>query len=137
MFKSSKSITPLTATLLTGISKFIKIFLMAAFIVAAVQSPTFAANTETIQVVNQTDKTIVSIEGVVFNRKWNGKDLLGNNVLYDGGTMNIHYDPKFQSFNLRITFEDGKRVTWNKVIFKGAARLILYNEGGTYKYVRQ
>lgn len=115
----------------------LKTFLFAAFIVAAVQSSTFAANTETIEIRNQTDNTIVSIEGVVFNRKWNGKDLLGNNVLYDGGTMNIHYDPKFQSFNLRITLEDGKHVTWNKVVFRGAARLILYREGGTYKYVRQ
>lgn len=130
--------TPSTATRLTGnLAKVVKVFMLVVFIVAAVQSPALAANTETIEIRNQTDNTIVSIEGVVFNRKWNGKDLLGNNVLYDGGTMNIHYDPKFQSFNLRITLEDGKRVTWNKVVFKGAARLILYREGGTYKYVRQ
>ena len=130
--------TPSTATRLTGnLAKVVKVFMLVVFIVAAVQSPALAANTSTIELRNQTGETIVTVEGVAFYNKWNGKDLLRNSVLYDGGTMNIHYDPKVQSFNLRITLEDGKHVTWNKVVFRGAARLILYREGGTYKYVRQ
>lgn len=44
-------------------------------------------DTEKIEVRNQTDNTIVAVECVAFKNKWNGKDLLGDKILYDGGAM--------------------------------------------------
>ena len=115
----------------------VRTFVLTAFLVAATQTSAFAANTEKIEVRNQTDNTIVAVECVAFKNKWNGKDLLGDKILYDGGTMNIRYSPNVRYFNLRITLESGQHVTWNKIDFNGVDRLILYRVGGQYKYVRQ
>ncbi|MBR1806637.1 MAG: hypothetical protein IJ774_09685 [Selenomonadaceae bacterium] len=120
-----------------ALATLVRVFVLTALIVATTQTSAFAANTENIEVRNQTDNTIVAVECVAFNNKWNGKDLLGDNILYDGGTMNIRYSPNVRYFNLRITLENGSHVTWKKIDFNGVDRLILYREGGTYKYVRQ
>ena len=113
----------------------LKIFLLTAFVFAAVQSSAFAANTERVEVVNETGRTIVSLECVGVRKAWNGKDLLGGNVLRNGKYMNIKYDPQTQYFKLRIFFEDGKSVTWNKIDFNDAWRLTLYRgQDGKYKY---
>ena len=113
----------------------LKIFLLSAFVFAAVHSTTFAANTERVEVVNETGRTIVALECVGVRSQWNGKDLLGGNVLHNGKHMNINYDPRTQYFKLRIFFEDGKSVTWNKIDFNDAWRLTLYrSQDGKYKY---
>ncbi len=115
----------------------LKTFLFAAFIVAAAQATTFAANTESVEIVNETGRKIVALEGVALRNKWNGKDLLGGRVLNSGGSTRITYDPAVRYFRLRIFFNDGKSVTWDKIDFNDAWRLTLYkNDKGKYTYAK-
>ncbi|MBQ7454319.1 MAG: hypothetical protein IJS69_04645 [Selenomonadaceae bacterium] len=114
----------------------LKIFLLAALIVA-VHSPTFAANTESVEIVNGTGRTIVALESVALRNKWNGKDLLGGRVLKSGDSARINYDPAVRYFRLRIFFNDGNPVTWDKIDFNDAWRLTLYKgKNGKYTYAK-
>ncbi len=119
------------------ISTFAKIFVLAALIIAAVQTPTFAANTERVEIVNGTGRTIVALESVALRNEWNGKDLLGGRVLNNGDSATINYDPAVRYFRLRIFFNDGKSITWGKIDFNDAWRLTLYKAtNGKYTYAK-
>lgn len=115
--------------------QFLKIFVLTAFLVAAVQSPTFAANTERLEIINETGRTIVALESVALRNNWNGKDLLGGRVLNNGDSTIINYNPEVRYFRLRIFFNDGKSATWGKIDFNDAFRLTFYRgDDGKYRY---
>lgn len=116
--------------------QLLKIFLLSVLIVA-VHSPVFAANTESVEIVNWTDKPLVALECVALCNEWNDKDLLGERVLNSGDSIKINYDPQVRYFKLRIFFNDGKSATWDKIDFNDTWRLTLYRGNkGKYTYAK-
>ena len=119
------------------IAAFVRVLVLAAFLVTAIQTSTFAANNERLEIVNGTGRTIVALESVALRNKWNGNDLLGGRVLKSGDSTTINYDPAVRYFRLRIFFNDGNSVTWNKIDFNDAWRLTLYKgDNGKYNYAK-
>ncbi|MBQ3726158.1 MAG: hypothetical protein IJR52_09180 [Selenomonadaceae bacterium] len=114
----------------------IKIFLLTAFLVAAIHAPTFAGITEPLEIVNETGKTILSLYAVPIQKKSWGNDLVGSGVMNQGDRRSIHYDTDFTRYKIKIEFADGSTLTRNDVDLLDTWRLSLMRDGSCDKNVR-
>ena len=98
-------------------NKVLKIFVLAAFIVAAVQVPAFAGLTltEPLEIVNETGKTIMALYAVPIQKKDWGNDLVGSGVMNQGDRRAIYYDSEYMHYKFKIEFADGKTLTLKDV----------------------
>ena len=110
--------------------KPIKIFLLATVFVAAAQVTTFAANTERLEIINDTGQLIESLYiAPAGNMSW-GKDLV-KEFPFDAYQKKIlKYNPAVRYFKIKMTLWGGQEVIWegdDKLDFSQAWRLILYS----------
>lgn len=107
-----------------------RVLVLAAFLVAAVQSSAIAAVWRDMEVFNNTGYTIsrlyVSPRG---NPDW-GNDLLGSNYLYNGGHSTFRYDANAQYYEICVFLKDGTKILWT-----GEKALNFYNSTMLVFYV--
>ena len=116
--------------------KVLKIFVLAAFLVAAVQTPAFAGITEPLEIVNETGKTIMSLYFVPIQKKSWGNDLVGGGVMNQGDRRSIHYDTSFAHYKIKIEFADGTTLTNKDVDLLDVWRLSIKRDGSYDKNAR-
>ena len=114
----------------------LKIFVLAAFFVATIQTPTSAGITEPLEIVNETGKTILSLYVVPIQKKGWGNDLVGSGVMNQGDRRSIHYDTDFTRYKIKIEFADGATLTRNDVDLLDTWRLSLKRDGSCDKNAR-
>ena len=119
-------------------NKVLKIFVLAAFIVAAVQVPAFAGLTltEPLEIVNETGKTIMSLYAVPIQKKDWGNDLVGSGVMNQSDRRSIHYDSNYMHYKFKIEFADGKTITLKDVDLLDTWRISLKRDGSYDKNAR-
>lgn len=110
--------------------KFLRTMLLAAFMFAAVQSPTFAAGvTEPLELVNETGKPIISLYFVPVQKNGWGNDLVGSGVMNQGDRRSINYDSAFATYKIKVEFADGKTITVKSVDLLNVWRLAIMSDG--------
>jgi hypothetical protein len=110
--------------------KFLRTMLFAAFMFAAIQSPTFAAGlTEPLELVNETGKTIMSLYFVPVQKNGWGNDLVGSGVMNQGDRRSINYDSAFATYKIKVEFADGKTITVKSVDLLNVWRLAIMSDG--------
>lgn len=115
------------------LKQFMRVFLMAAFIVAASQNSTFAGITEPLEIVNETGKPIMSLYFVPVQKKDWGNDLVGSGVMNQGERRSINYDTSYIRYKLKVEFADGTTIIRKGVDFVDLldAWRISINQDGT------
>lgn len=128
---SKFNIPPPPLDLKLNIAAFVKVFVLAAFLVAAVQPSAFA-EWKNLEVVNHTGFDIkrlyISSSG---SGVW-GKDLLGSKILKNGDTKTISYNGEYRYYDLKIVFMNDTYREWtgdHRCDFKNAWRMTIYNSG--------
>lgn len=116
--------------------KLVRIFLLAAFMFAAVQSSAFAGITEPLEIVNETGKTIMSLYAVPIQKKSWGNDLVGSGVMNQGDKRSIHYDASYMHYKFKIEFADGNTLTLRDVDLLDTWRLSIKLDGSYYRNAR-
>lgn len=116
--------------------KVLKIFVLAACLVAAVQTPAFAGITEPLEIVNETGKTIISLYFVPIQKKSWGNDLVGSGVMNQGDRRSIHYDTGYMRYKFKIEFADGTTLTNKDVDLLDVWRLSIKRDGSYDKNTR-
>ena len=91
-----------------------------------------AASWRNMEIYNNTGYTIhrlyISARG---NSSW-GNDLLGDDVLYNGGVHSIRYDANYQYYELMVVLADGSKREWrgdHALNFKGSTMLVFSDNG--------
>ena len=118
------------------VKQFLKIFVLAAFLVAAIHTPTFAGITEPLEIVNETGKTIMSLYFVPVEKKSWGNDLVGSGVMNQSDCRSIHYDAAFMRYKFKIEFADGTTLTNKDVDLLDVWRISLKSDGSYDKNTR-
>lgn len=108
--------------------QLLKIFLLTAFIIAAVQTPAFAL-TEPLEIVNETGKTIMSLYAVPAQKKSWGNDLVGSGVMNQGDRCSFYYDTEFANYKIKVEFADGTSFTIKNVDLIDVWRLSIKSDG--------
>lgn len=108
----------------------IKIFLLATVFVVAAQVTALAANTERLEIINDTGQLIESLYiAPTGNINW-GKDFAAE-MPFDAYQKKIlKYNPAIRYFKIKFTLWDGREVVWDgnkRLDFAGAWRLIIYS----------
>ena len=110
--------------------RLIKIFLPAMVFVALMQVTVFAANTERLELINDTGQFIESLYiAPVGNADW-GKDFVGEIPFDTYKKKIIMYNPGARYFKIKVTLWGGREVVWDgdeRLDFSRAWRLILYS----------
>jgi len=108
----------------------IKIFLVAMVFVASAQVTALAANTERLEIINDTGQIIESLYiAPVGNSNW-GKDFAEETPFDAYQKKVIKYNPAIRYFKLKFTLWDGREIVWQddkRLDFSRAWRLILYS----------
>lgn len=108
----------------------IKIFLVAMVFVVAAQVTALAANTERLEIINDTGQIIESLYITpVGNSNW-GKDFAEETPFDAYQKKVIKYNPAIRYFKLKFTLWDGREIVWQddkRLDFSRAWRLILYS----------
>lgn len=110
--------------------RLIKIFLPAMVFVALMQVTVLAANTERLELINDTGQFIESLYiAPVGNADW-GKDFVGEIPFDTYKKKIIMYNPGVRYFKIKVTLWGGREVVWDgdeRLDFSRAWRLILYS----------
>ena len=98
------------------IATFVRIFVLAAFLVTAVQSEALAR--EKVTIVNRTGQTIIkgqfSWEG---NKDW-GSDQL-THYIYPGESYDLNFDDTYRYWDCKFTLQDGSIIyKWKLDVYK-------------------
>ena len=108
----------------------IKIFLAALVFVAAAQVTAFAANTERLEIINDTGQFIESLYiAPAGNIDW-GKDFAAEMPFDAYQKKIIKFNPAIRYFKIKFTLWDGREIVWdgdNRLDFSQAWRLLLYS----------
>lgn len=108
----------------------LKIFLVAMVFVASAQVTALAANTERLEIINDTGQIIESLYiAPVGNTNW-GKDFAEEYPFDAYQKKIIKYNPAIRYFKLKFTLWDGREIVWQddkRLDFSRAWRLILYS----------
>lgn len=117
---------------------FTKILVLAALIIVGGMSDTAsAANWRSMEVYNNTGYTIRELYITAREQRDWGQDLLGSNVLYNGGRTSMSYDANYQYYEIKIVLSDGSTHQWrgdSALNFYGSTMLVLSNNGdGTFR----
>lgn len=107
--------------------QLLKIFLLAAFIVAA-QSVAFALP-EPLEIVNETGQPIMSLYVVPVQKSGWGNDLVGSGVMNQGDRRSITYDSDFQNYKIKVEFADGTSFTRKDIDLLDTWRLSIMRDG--------
>ena len=110
--------------------RLIKVFLFATVFVVAAQVSALAANTERLELINDTGQIIESLYiAPVGNIDW-GKDF-AEEMPFDAYQKKIvKFNPAVRYFKLKFILWDGREIVWDgdkRLDFAGAWRLILYS----------
>lgn len=113
-----------------NIAALVRVFVLTAFLVAAVQSSAFAADWRNLTVYNYTG---FEIKGLYISssedKNW-GTNLLGDITLINGSSSTISYNADYRYFDLKIVFMNDSYREWTgsqKRDFKNACRIILFD----------
>lgn len=105
------------------IAAFVKVFVLAAFLVAVVQTSVDARNMQQLTIVNNTDR--------YFSRVYiGGGDCLHGAGLSSGSSHTIMYNADIRYWDVTITLENGSSLGYNCDL-SGASELIFYMQGST------
>ena len=110
--------------------------ILAAFIVAAAQSATFAGITEPLEIVNETGETIMSLYVVPVQKSNWGNDLVGSGVMNQGDRRTINYDTQFARYKIKVEFADGSSFTSKNIDLIDVWRLGIRRDGTFDKNAR-
>ena len=114
----------------------VRVFVLAAFLVAAVQTPTLAEITEPLEIVNETGKTIMSLYFVPIQKKNWGNDLVGSGVTNQSDKRSIHYDAAYRIYKIKVEFADGTSFTRKDIDLLDVWRLSIKSDGSYNKNAR-
>lgn len=115
--------------------QLLKIFLLAAFIVAATQSSAFALP-EPLEIVNETGQPIMSLYVVPVQKSGWGNDLVGSGVMNQGDRRAITYDSDFALYKIKVEFADGTSFTRKDVDLLNTWRLGIRYDGTNFVFDR-
>ena len=116
------------------IIKALKVFVLAAFLVVAVQMPSFASE-KSFAFVNLSGKTFYSL--YIYQSDVSGgwgayKDWLSTNTLKHGEQVTITFPEKVQHikyWDIKIEFKDGKSWFWQGLDLLNVSKVIVNEEG--------
>ncbi len=114
----------------------LKIFVLTAFIFVTAQNPAFATNTEPLDIVNETGKTILSLYAVPVQKKDWGNDLVGHGVMSQGDRRIIYYDIDYHYYKIKAEFADGEIITFKDVDLIDMWRLSIWLNGTKYEILK-
>ena len=103
------------------IKNFIRIFLLAAFLVALMQTSADARNMQRLTIINETSSYFSRIH-------IGGGDCLHGAGLPSGGSHTILYDTDIQYWDIGITLENGISLGYHCDL-SGARQLIFFEQG--------
>ena len=107
----------------------LRTLLLTAILIAAIQAPTFAANTEPCEIVNETGQTILALYAVPIQRKDWGNDLVGNGVMVQGDRRLIRFTLGYNHYKIKAELEGGKVFTWKDVNLADTWRFSIRSDG--------
>lgn len=113
---------------------FARILILAAFMFAAVQSPTFAAETERFEIVNDSDMSIAFLYvAPMYSDDW-GIDHVGTEIMNCGDYRTVNYDPQYRyKIKIQLAGEGGATYTWYDVDLSDTWRLGLWYNGTDFE----
>ena len=119
-------------------SKFFKVFMVCLTVLFV-----FTLLTENQASAEMVEFNLVNLSGRTMKRMYVsdtgadglGVDILGDDVLRSGQSINPYYNDRYRYFNIRVVWTDNTYLTWSNYDLKGVWRLTLYKDGGTY-YLR-
>ena len=130
----SKAKYPSLPNLLSGstLLTLVKVFVLAAFLVALPQSSVSATQWIDYRFVNHTGYTIkeLYITRTGYNN-W-GTDLLGSSVLSNGESKGLRYNTDWRYWDVKIVFMNNEVITWSHVDYSGTWRKTVYRDGSRY-----
>ena len=115
---------------------FVKVFILAAFLIVTAQGSASAEITEPLEIVNETGKPIMSLYCVPMQKKGWGNDLDGSGVMNPGDKLSIHYDTSFHIYKIKVEFADGTEFTRKGVDLLDTWRLSIERDGSFYRNTR-
>ena len=123
--------TPLPCRLKRDVfATFVRVFVLAAFLVAAVQVPVFAGRQD-FTFVNFSGRTIYRLYVSRSDHKGWEEDLLGNQVLRHGDYRNIHFsnNETGRFWDIKAVFKDGKYWRWDGIDLQTVSKVTVDGSG--------
>jgi hypothetical protein len=115
---------------------FVKVFILATFLIVTAQSSASAEIAEPLEIVNETGKPIISLYFVPMQKKGWGNDLVGSGVMNQGDKLSIHYDLSFHIYKIKVEFADGTEFTRRDVDLLNTWRLSIERDGSFSRNTR-
>jgi hypothetical protein len=115
---------------------FVKVFILATFLIVTAQSSASAEIAEPLEIVNETGKPIISLYFVPMQKKSWGNDLVGSGVMNQGDRRSINYDLSFHIYKIKVEFADGTEFTRRDVDLLNTWRLSIERDGSFSRNTR-
>ena len=118
--------------------KLLRIFVLTAFIFAAVQSSAFAANTELLEVINDTGQTFRALYIVPSRQQdadW-GDDIVGGGFMTQGESRIIYYDPAYRYYHIKLILENDEEYFLPNVDLFDAWRINIWCDNMEFKVAK-
>lgn len=115
--------------------QLLEIFVVAAFLVAVIQVPALAYDTERCEIVNGSDMSIAALYAVPMDSYGWGEDLVGVEIMNLNDTRTIVYDfdnPRYK-IKIQLAGEGGETFTWYDVDLSDTWRLTLWYNGTDFE----
>ncbi len=114
--------------------KRILLAVLAALMIAAVQTPAFAADSESVEIVNDSNMSIAFLYVVPVDRDDWGQDYVGTEIMNLGDTRIVGYDPQYRyKIKIQLAGEGGETFTWYDVDLSDAWRLSMWYNGTDFE----
>ena len=116
----------------------LRIFVLTAFIVAAVQSSAFAANTEPLEVINDTGQTFRALYIVPSGQQdadW-GDDIVGGGFMTQAESRIIYYDPAYRYYHIKLILENDEEYFLPNVDLFDAWRINIWCDNMEFKVAK-
>lgn len=116
------------------IKNLLKVFMLAAFIVAAGHSSALAADTERFEIVNDSDMAIAFLYVAPMHSEDWGSDRVGDEIMNCGDYRTVNYDPQYSyKIKIRLAGEGGETFTWYDINLSDTWRLSIWYNGTDFE----
>ena len=117
-------------------AQVVKVFVLAAFIIAAAQVTASAEEWKECEMFNFTNRTVTQVYMCAADVDINeyGKNMLeGRSPLKNGDGIAVQYPAEHRYYNVRIVFDSGDFVDWPNFDCADMHRITFFNDGEDYK----
>lgn len=113
---------------------FVRILMLAALIIATVQSSTFAEETEHVEIINGSDMSIAFLYVAPMNSDDWGWDRVGDEIMNLNDSRTVNFDPQFRyKIKIQLAGEGGAIYTWYDVDLSDTWQLAIWYNGTDFE----